>query len=154
MLHVTIFSVLIILYFYISTYWSVCVCVCVCVRTIWVFSVFPSVRVSPVCCSGIFWMILWWFQLPFYYWYHVCLLLLLAFLMQRHKMLCETKLHRISWCSRLWLSPSFCSSFLASSSAVLRVRLLLCTHKTGLNWDYFIWQYKLSCTESQLYNFR
>ena len=39
---------------------------------IWLFSVVPRFRAFPVCCSGIFWMILRWFQLPYYYWYHIC----------------------------------------------------------------------------------
>ena len=157
-----IFSMLIVLYFYISTFWNVCVCVCVfvCVQcTIWVFSPFPSFRASPVRCLCIFWTILWWLHLYYYYWYCLLLLLLLllallAIIMQRHNVRSEMKLHSISWCSRLGVSPYACSSVLAFSSAVLRVRLLLCTHKTGLYWDYFLWQYKLSCRESQLYNFR
>jgi len=131
---------LIVLYFYISTLWCVCVRVCVCaVHNMCVFCI------SFISC--IYGMLLRYFLDDFVMvpapllllvsrLFTIILLLLLAlalaFLMQRHKTRYEMKRHKISWCSRLWLSPSFCSSVLASFSAVLRVSLLLCTHKTGL----------------------
>ena len=79
MLHVMIFSMLTVLYFYISTCWYVCVCVCVyvCSAQYGCFLCFLKFRASPICCSGIFWMILWWFQLPYYYWYHVCFIIII-----------------------------------------------------------------------------
>jgi hypothetical protein len=37
----------------------------VCVQCpVWLFSVVTSFRAFPICCSGIFWIILRWFQLP------------------------------------------------------------------------------------------
>jgi len=39
---------------------------------IWLVSLIPQFRPFPVCCSGIVWVILRWFQLPSYYRYHFC----------------------------------------------------------------------------------
>jgi hypothetical protein len=55
--HIALFQLLNLPHFYISTFHSVCVqC------PIWLFSVFPWLRAFPVRCTGIFWMILRWFQ--------------------------------------------------------------------------------------------
>ena len=53
MVHVTLFPMIKVLYFYIDTYWSICV-----------MPVIPWCEDIMVYCSDIFWMILIWFQLP------------------------------------------------------------------------------------------
>ena len=48
-----------VLFFYISTFRSVCVCVqC----PVWLFSVGPGCSTFLVWCPGILWLILWWFE--------------------------------------------------------------------------------------------
>ena len=73
LLHVMLLPMLNVLHFYISIA-KMCV-----QRQVRLFSAVPWFRTSPVCCSGIFWIILRWCQFP------VLLLISLLFLHSTYK---------------------------------------------------------------------
>jgi hypothetical protein len=68
-LHVMLFRMLNVFCTFILALSAVCV-----QRPIWLFVVVPRLRAFPVCCSGIVWVILKWFQLPllFAFTFHMC----------------------------------------------------------------------------------
>jgi len=82
----------------------------------WLFSIVPLFRAFPVCCSGIFWMILIWFQSPHFYWFHFRCHIIIIIIVSRCLFLKFTKftaciLNEIMiWCVPLRAGMCGCNS--------------------------------------------